>query len=436
MAFDERFAVALIGSSGKGGTTLHRRNFGEAVESLASSGEYHWMAGNYLRYATADATFGSMDARDLPVDSHELLALCAPRPVFVSYGIPARGDAKWLDQRGSWMAAVAAGKVYRLLGARDLGVGDDWATAPMPPVNSPVIGGQLAWRQHDGGHTDAPSWKHFLPWIDAQWSRAYTPSPPVPATTASRSQPRQQRWPADRATPRTDSNSMLAHRQLLEKRTKGTIDVYFMGNSITRRWGATDYPQFLANWRENFHGWNAADFGWGADGLEHMLWRVENGELDGVNPKVIVLLAGTNNVGKVPGGDDKVADIGRGLRALVDLMRRKAPDATIVLTGIFPRADSLPTAPAINAEIARINAGLAAMADGRTIRYVNVNDRLTNADGSLRTELFMDALHPNVRGYQLWADALEPVLRELLGPPAREDHAPPPTGDPSAARRP
>ena len=262
------------------------------------------------------------------------------------------------------------------------------------------------------------------------------PAPPVPSTaSAAAAQPRQERWPADRATPRTDGNSMLAHRQLLEKRSKGKIDVFFMGNSITRRWGATDYPQLLAHWRESFHGWNAANFGWGADGIEHMLWRIENGELDGVNPKVIVLLAGTNNVGRVPGGDAKVADIGRGLRALVSMMRRKAPNATIVLTGIFPREDSLPTAPAINAEIARINRGLAAMADGRTIRYVDVTDRLTSADGRLRTELFMDALHPNVRGYQVWAEALKPVLRELLGPPAAVDHAPPPTGDPSATNR-
>ena len=274
-----------------------------------------------------------------------------------------------------------------------------------------------------------------LPWlvtIALLALAACAPSTP-PAVPAP---PSMARWPADRATPRTDSNSMRAHRQLLEKRTRGKIDVWFMGNSITRRWGATDYPQFLAHWRASFHGWNAANFGWGADRIEHMLWRIENGELDGVHPKVIVLLAGTNNVGRIPGGDEKVADIGRGLRALVSLMREKAPNATIVLTGIFPRADSLPTAPAINAEIARINAGLAAMADGRTIRYVNVNDRLTHADGRLRTELFMDALHPNVQGYQVWADALVPVLRELLGPPAAVDSAPPPTGDPSAARRP
>jgi hypothetical protein len=101
--------------------------------------------------------------------------------------------------------------------------------------------------------------------------------------------------PADRAAPRLDQNSIAAHKQLLEKARHGGIDVYFVGDSITRRWGATDYPELLANWRQNFFGWNAADFGWGADKTQNILWRLENGELDGVNPKVIVILAGTNN---------------------------------------------------------------------------------------------------------------------------------------------
>jgi hypothetical protein len=112
--------------------------------------------------------------------------------------------------------------------------------------------------------------------------------------------------PADRAAPRTDSNSSIAHTQLLEKAAKGGIDVYFVGDSIARRWGATDYPELLANWRQNFWGWNAADFGWGADKTQHILWRLEHGELDGVNPKIIVILAGTNNVGPQPGGAGKV----------------------------------------------------------------------------------------------------------------------------------
>lgn len=432
MAFDQRFAVVLIGSSGEGGAKLHRRNFGEAVESLTGAGEYHWMAGNFMKYGALDATFGARNAGDIPVDAHQLLALCAPRLTFVSYGVPEKGDAKWLDQQGSYMATIAAQPVFRLLGAKDLGRSDDYTSEKMPPVNAGLLDGQLAWRQHDGGHTDAPNWKYFLPWADKFFKRAYTPAPAVstaPAEAARTPSP-QTPWPADKATPRTDSNSMLAHQQLLEKRTKGKIDVYFMGNSITRRWGATDYPEFLANWKANFFGWNAADFGWGADKIEHMLWRIENGELDGVNPKVIVLLAGTNNVGNRPGDDAKVADITRGLKALIDLCRQKAPNATIILNGIFPRNDNIAVMPEIN----RINENLSRFADGRKIRYININDKLADKDGVLFDGMTVDKLHPTVKGYQLWADALKPVLTQLLGPPASTDQAPPPTGDPSAKK--
>jgi hypothetical protein len=166
MAYDTRFAVVLIGSSGEGGAKLHRRNWGEAVESLTGTGEYHWMAGNFLKYGAAEATFGSKHAGDIPVDAHELIALCAPRLTFVSYGVPEKGDAKWLDQQGSFMAAIAAQPVFRLLGARDLGRSDDYTTEKMPPVNVSLLDGHLAWRQHDGGHTDAPNWKYFIPWAD------------------------------------------------------------------------------------------------------------------------------------------------------------------------------------------------------------------------------------------------------------------------------
>jgi len=172
MAFDTRFAVVLVGSSGEGGAKLHRRNFGEAVENLTGPGEYHWMAGNFLKYGAADATFGSRNAGDLPVDAHELIALCAPRPTFISYGVPEKGDARWLDHQGSYMAAVAAGPVFRLLGAKDLGVAGDYHVEKMPPVNVGLLGGRLAWRQHDGGHTDGPNWKHFIPWADGQVGRA------------------------------------------------------------------------------------------------------------------------------------------------------------------------------------------------------------------------------------------------------------------------
>src|SRR3989442_5809764 len=131
--------------------------------------------------------------------------------------------------------------------------------------------------------------------------------------------------PADQPVARTDQNSLTAHAQLLEKAKQGRIDVYFEGDSITRRWGATDYPELLANWHTNFFGWNAADFGWGADRIENMLWRLENGELDGVNPKVIVILAGTNNVGAQPGGARKIGKMKRGIDALAEPDRAQRP---------------------------------------------------------------------------------------------------------------
>ena len=164
MAFEPRFSMVLVGSSGEGGAKLHRRNFGEAVENLTGSGEYHWMAGNFLKYGAAESTFGSKNASDLPVDAHMLIALCAPRPTFIGYGLPERGDANWLDQQGSYMATVAAGPVFRLLGARGIGEKEDYRTARMPPVNTGLLEGELAWRQHDGGHEDRSNMKYFITW--------------------------------------------------------------------------------------------------------------------------------------------------------------------------------------------------------------------------------------------------------------------------------
>ena len=233
--------------------------------------------------------------------------------------------------------------------------------------------------------------------------------------------------------PLTDSNSLLAHRQLIQKAKQGGIDVYFVGDSITRRWGATDpqYQPLLENWKKNFHGWNAADFGWGADRIENILWRLENGELDNVNPKVIVVLAGINNIGTDPGGSEMVEDITNGLKSLLAVCQAKAPNATVIMMAIFPRNDNMAVIPTIN----QININLARMADGRKIRHININDKLADKDGRLFPGMMnTDQLHPTLKAYQIWADALNPLLTELLGPPAQTDHAPPPTGDPSATR--
>jgi len=175
LAMEPRFAIGLVGSPGKGGATLLRRNFGEAVESLTGGG-FYWMAGNFLKYGAAEASFGNKTACDLPVDAHELIALCAPRPTFISYGVPEKGDANWLDHRGSYMATVAAGVAFKLLGAKDIGVSNDYWKEAKPTVNVGLLEGHLAWRQHDGGHTDAPNFKYFIPWANKMLSYEKKPA--------------------------------------------------------------------------------------------------------------------------------------------------------------------------------------------------------------------------------------------------------------------
>jgi lysophospholipase L1-like esterase len=256
---------------------------------------------------------------------------------------------------------------------------------------------------------------------------AVTPASPAATPAAGRGAP----VPAYEAAPRTDANSLKAHEQLLAKTKAGKIDVYVEGDSIARRWGATDYPQFLEHWKQTFHGWNVADFGWGADTTQNIIWRLQNGELDGVNPKVIVLLAGTNNIGQRVPDDAKIEEVTKGLKRIIEIFREKVPAATIIVTAIFPRNDN----PAVVPGIYRINANLAKMADGKKIRYLDVNAKLADKDGLLVEGMMGDKLHPTLKGYQVWADGLIPILTELLGPRAATDQAPPPTGDPSAQQK-
>jgi hypothetical protein len=148
MAYDQRFVIAYISSSGAGGASLYRRDWGEIVENVASSGEYHWMAGNFLKYAS------TLNWNDLPIDAHELICMCAPRPVFIGGGAT-NGDG-WVDSKGMFMAAAGAGPVYKLLGKKDMG------TTEFPPIETALIDGQIAFRQHSGGHTTGPNWPVFL----------------------------------------------------------------------------------------------------------------------------------------------------------------------------------------------------------------------------------------------------------------------------------
>ena len=164
MAYDSRFAIGFIASSGEGGAKILRRRFGEQVENVASTSEYHWMGGNFLKYA------GPLTPNDLPVDAHELIALCAPRPVFISSG-SLQVEGGWIDGKGMFLGAIGAGPVYKLLGKKDLG------TTEFPPLETALIDGDLAFRQHSGGHTAGPNWPTFL-----TFSSRYLKGPSAPSS--------------------------------------------------------------------------------------------------------------------------------------------------------------------------------------------------------------------------------------------------------------
>jgi lysophospholipase L1-like esterase len=241
---------------------------------------------------------------------------------------------------------------------------------------------------------------------------------------------------ADVPEPRTDANSMQAHQELLVKRGQGRIDLYFLGDSITRRWGAADpaYRPLLEHWRSSFHGWNAGNFGWGGDNTRNILWRLDNGALTGVNPKVIVLMAGTNNLFGLPAAaidEALAADIARGIEAILRRCQALAPQARIVLMGITPRNDNMAYMVAID----RVNALISKLADGQRVRFIDLRNKLADASGKLLPGMTNpDLLHLALPGYEVWARALRPTLTEWLGPPAAVDLAPPPTGDPAAMK--
>ncbi|MFN8353580.1 MAG: acetylxylan esterase [Spirosomataceae bacterium] len=156
MAFEPRFSLAFIGSSGAGGAKILRRIFGEQVENLAGSGEYHWFCGNFIKYA------GSLTPQNMPVDGHSLVALCAPRPVFISSGSP-QVEGQWVDAKGMFLAGVHAGPVYKLFGKKDLG------TAEFPKLGTPLVDGEIAFRQHAGGHSTGPNWSTWIAWACRYW---------------------------------------------------------------------------------------------------------------------------------------------------------------------------------------------------------------------------------------------------------------------------
>lgn len=284
------------------------------------------------------------------------------------------------------------------------------------------------WNLHDG-----QSWLNYFPWNRVNhpllFDRQRKPKAAFDAVhellqNSSVSKAAMRHTPLQR----NDANSKEAHKQLVAKTKLGKVDVYFQGDSITRRWGATDYPKLLAHWKKSFHGWNAANFAWGGDNTHHMLWRMQNGELDGVSPKVVCLQAGANNLPwNGAANESHVTDVVEGIAAIIDEFRSRFPDVPIVLTAMFPRDQNPALADTINA----INEKLKVIshADER-IHWININADLVDSDGKLLPDVSSDGIHLEAAGYETWAEALIPILEEILGKPADVDQAPPPTGNP------
>lgn len=289
------------------------------------------------------------------------------------------------------------------------------------------------WNLHDG-----QSWLNYFPWKRVNhpllFDRQRQAKPAFDAVyellKKSPHAPTQAEGAMNQHAPieRNDANSKAAHRQLVAKTKKGKIDVYFQGDSITRRWGATDYPKLLAHWKRSFNGWNAANFAWGGDNTHHMLWRMRNGELEGVSPKVICLQAGANNLPWTGKADEThVRDVVEGIQAIIAEFRSRFPKVPIVLTAMFPRDQNGELGPAIDA----INMKLEGLSESDAlIHWININAALVDSQGKLLPTVSFDGIHLEQAGYEVWARALRPILAELLGPPAKVDQAPPPTGNP------
>jgi lysophospholipase L1-like esterase len=193
------------------------------------------------------------------------------------------------------------------------------------------------------------------------------------------------------------------HENNLKRAKEGKIDLLFLGDSITEGWGNN------AVWQKNYAPLNAANFGIGGDTTQNVLWRITNGELEGVSPKLVVLMIGTNNFGL---HGDTPENVIKGITAIITALKAKTPAAKILLMGIFPR-DEKPTSP-IRAKIKTVNDSIAKLADEKTIRYIDIGPKLANPDGSLSKEIMPDFLHLSEKGYVIWADEIKTLLAEMM----------------------
>jgi lysophospholipase L1-like esterase len=207
--------------------------------------------------------------------------------------------------------------------------------------------------------------------------------------------------PATQPRPRDDAR----HQSFLETARAGNIDVLFVGDSITDWWRQ---PQRgLPVWEKTFAPLKAANFGIAGDTTQGVLWRMQNGELEGFDARLIILMLGTNNINR-----NEPADIAAGDAAIVEEFKKRQPNAKILILGVFPRGPAADNA--FRPKIREINEHLSKLADGRRVHYLDIGDKFLQPDGSLPAEVMPDGLHPNLRGYEIWAEAIMPKVRELL----------------------
>jgi lysophospholipase L1-like esterase len=224
---------------------------------------------------------------------------------------------------------------------------------------------------------------------------------------------------ATKPVPR-DANWVKRHDGFVEIAKRGGVDVLFLGDSITDAWGGEGHNKNAAGakiFEKTFEPLKAANFGIGGDRTQHVLWRIQNGELDGIVPKVCMLMIGTNNSN---GTDNTAEEIAEGITIIVKTLREKQPQMKVLLLAVFPRADKrepgIETVPAdgLRKKIDDVNKIIAKLDDGKTVRYLDIGPKFLEGDGSLSKAIMPDFLHLSEKGYQIWADAVLPVLTELL----------------------
>lgn len=209
-----------------------------------------------------------------------------------------------------------------------------------------------------------------------------------PETTTPK--PREGRW-------------MDLHNQFVERAKQGHVDLLFLGDSITQGWHENDV------WKRFYGPRHAANFGIGGDRTQHVLWRIQNGELDGIDPKVVVLMIGTNNADNA-----SAEDIAKGVTTIVEEVRNRLPKTRILLLAVFPRRDK---PPAIQQKLDRVNATIAHLDDGSHVKFLDIGKAFLEPDGSISRNVMPDLLHLSRKGYRRWADAMEPTLWSMLDEP-------------------